>query len=297
MGDDVTPAQNQAEWSNICARATAQVDEYINQVLRATVDQELHHGPDFRVTTGPGAGGMSLSPYWGYSSANARIILSRTPVLSVTSVQTCPNNLWPRVWTSVPTGMFEPEVPPIGIYGSSAPAASGYGGQAILIAPGYITWCYGRNGWAIQVTYVNGYPHCGITTAVAAGSSTVQVDDTTGWALSNYSGTATGATGTVKDSGQQEVVHVASASTTSGPGTLTLSAPLQFPHAPGTIITTMPASVEKACIWFAVAEALTRGATTTTIHDIGGHAQHTGGDIDGAITNGELLLNAYRRVI
>ena len=58
------------------------------------------HGPDYRVTIGPASGGAYPTPYWGNTGAqNARIILSRWPVLQVTGVQTCPNNQWPRVWT------------------------------------------------------------------------------------------------------------------------------------------------------------------------------------------------------
>jgi hypothetical protein len=295
--DDATPAQNIAEIWNMCARATAKVDGYINQTLRATIDIDLHHGPDFRVTVGPGGGGSSLTPYWGNAGFNARIELTRWPVLEVISVQTCPNNLWPRQWTALPSGYYEPESPPVGIYGSISPGASAQGGQAIIVAPGYITWGYGRNGWAIQVTYINGYPHTEISESVSAGSGTVQVSDTTGWAITNYYGSYTGATGVVKDAGQQEAIHVQSASVTSGPGTLTLTAPLTYPHEAGTLITTLPASIEEACILFATAEALTRGATSTTIHDIGGHSQMTGGDITGLNTEAELLCHPFRRTI
>ena len=108
-------------WS-MAARATSRVDGYINQTLRATVDTELVHGPDYRVTVGPASGGAYPTPYWGNSGAqNARIILSRWPVLSVTQVQTCPNGQWPRVWTTLPAGYAEPEVPPLPILNSVAP--------------------------------------------------------------------------------------------------------------------------------------------------------------------------------
>ena len=51
-----------------------------------------------------------------------------------------------------------------------APGGSADGGQAILVGGGYINKCYGRNGWAIEVTYINGWPHTSLTAAVAAGS-------------------------------------------------------------------------------------------------------------------------------
>ena len=286
-----------AEIWNMCGRATSRVDGYINQTLRATVDTELVHGPDYRVTVGPASGGAYPTPYWGNTGAqNARIILSRWPVLQVTGVQTCPNGQWPRVWTSVPSGYFEPEVPPLSIYGSVAPGGSAEGGQAILVGGGYINRCYGRNGWAIQVSYINGWPHCSLTAAVAAGATTISVNDCTGWAITSYYG-ATGATGRIVDSGQQEAIHVTTASVTAGPGTLTLSSALNYPHQAGTLVSTMPSSIEQACIYFCTAEALTRGATSTTIHAVGGGAQSSSGGARELIEEGELLIHAYRRTI
>lgn len=297
-GDDVTPAQNAAEIWNICARATAKANSYCNQRLAATTDTELLHGPDYRVTVGPAGGGMSPSLYWGnWGSFNARLILARWPVLQIVQVKVCPNNLWPRTWTTLPAGWAEPEIPPIGIYGSVAPGSSGDGGQAILVGPGYINWALGRNGYAIEVTYINGWPHAAISANAAKGDMTLAVDDCTGWAITNYQGTATGATGTIKDSGQQEPVHVTASSVASGPGTLTLASPLVYPHDPGTLVTTLPSTVEAACILFATAEALVRGATSTTIHDIGGHAQSSGGDLAGLNTEAELLLHSLRRTV
>ena len=223
--------------------------------------------------------------------------MSRWPILQVTGVKVCANSTWPRSWTSVPAGYFEPEVPPIGLYGSVAPGGSAEGGQGVIVGGGYINKAYGRNGWVIQVSYLNGWPHCSLTAAVAAGETEIEVNDCTGWAITNYYGTATGATGRVVDSGQQEAVHVTSASVTAGPGTLTLSSALNYPHQAGVLVTTMPASVEQACIYFATAEALTRGATSTTIHAVGGAAQSSSGGARDLIEEGELLLHAYRRTI
>ena len=123
------------------------------------------------------------------------------------------------------------------------------------------------------------------------------MNDCTGWGIQSYYGTYTGATGAVEDSGQQEAVHVTSTSAASGPGTLTLSSPTNYPHAAGTVVTTMPQAIQQACIYFATAEALTRGATSTTIHSIGGHAQSSDQGADNLIAEGELLLHAYRRTI
>ncbi len=299
-GDDITPAQNEAEWWNICNRVTDRVNGYCNQVLAATLDTELLHGPDFRLTVGPGGGGQGASPYWGGSgSYNARAIMSRWPVLSVTSVATCPNNVWPRSWSTVPTGFYEAEIPPIGIYGSIAPSGSAFGGQAVIIASGYVDWSLGRNGYAVKVSYINGWPHAAITSNATAGSTSLSVSDVTGWGITDFSGDV-GGIGIIKDSGQQETAHCTAATATAGsagPGTLLLNSPTAYPHQAGTIFTTLPANIEEACILFACAEALTRGATSTTIHDIGGHAQSSGGDISGLISEGELLIHPFRRTI
>lgn len=293
-----TPAETMAEIWNMCGRATSRVDGYTNQVLRATTDVEVARGPDYYTTTGPASGGSYPTPYWGGTPAqNARVILSRWPVLQVTNVQTCPNNLWPRQWTALPTGYYEPEKPPIGLYGSVAPGGSAEGGQAVIIGGGYVNWSYGRNGWIIEVSYINGWPHCSLSSAASAGESTVAVNDCTGWAITSYYGTYTGATGRIADSGWQEAVHVATASATAGPGTLTLTEPLKYNHAAGTVLTTLPASVEQACIYFAAAEALTRGATSTTIHSVGGASQASDGGARQLIEEGELLIHAFKRTI
>ena len=186
-------------------------------------------------------------------------------------------------------------MPPLSIYGSVAPGGSAEGGQGVIVGGGYINKAYGRNGWAIEVSYLNGWPHCSLTAACAAGDTTIQVNDTTGWAITNYYGTATGATGRVVDSGQQEAVHVTSASVTAGPGTLTLSSALNYPHQAGVLVTTMPASIEQACIYFATAEALTRGATSTTIHAVGGAAQSSSAGARELIEEGELLMSCHTK--
>lgn len=286
-----------AEIWSMCARATARVDGYLNQTLRATTDIELARGPDYYVTVGPASGGAYPTPYWGNSGAtNARIIMSRWPVLQVTGVQVCPSNLWPRQWTSLPAGYFEPETPPLSVYNSISPGGSAEGGQAVIVGGGYVNRAYGRNGWLIQVSYINGWPHCSLTAAVDAGVTSLPVNDCTGWAITDYYG-ATGATGVIKDSGQQEAAHVTASSVAAGPGTLTLSAATAWQHPAGTILTTIPASVEQACIYFAAAEALTRGATSTTIHAVGGGAQSSGGGALALIEEGELLIHAFRRTV
>lgn len=283
-GRDVTPAQRYAEQLNMCQRATAQIDQYCNQVIRATSDTELYHGPgDYRVNV-------------EQSTWNTRIILQRWPVISISQVRVSASSMWPRQWQTLPDGWYEPENPTTGLYGSAIPTASGEGGQAILIGPGYISWALGRRGYAIQVSYQNGWPHCGLTTSASAGDTVITVDDTTGWMTPQAVTGDVGATGTIVDGGQQEIIQVTAASTTMGPGQLTLANPLGFSHEAGLAVTTIPASIQWAAILFCAAQALARGATTTTVHSIEGGAQHGAGSEE-LISEAELLMHPYRRTI
>lgn len=292
-----TPQANNAEVWNVCMRATSMADQYVNQVLRATIDTEVLHGPDYRVSVGPQAGGRTPTPYAAYAQGNARLIMSRWPVLEVNQIQVGVNGVWPRQWTTVPTGYAEPEQPPYGIYNSFTPCDDAYGGQAILMAPGYVNWCYGRNGYILQINYTNGWPHTALASPATAGSTVLSVTDTTGWYLTNYSGNISGATGVIQDLGWQETATCTSASTTAGPGNLYLSSETEYPHQTGTIFTTLPNAVQQACILFAAAQALVRGATSTVIHNVSGGAQGSEHDMTMLNSEAELLLHPYKRTI
>ena len=283
-GTGVTPAQRFAEQSNLCARATAQTDSYCNQPLRATLDTEVERGPNFRVTIEVG-------------SRNGRVVLQRSPVLGIVSVEVAAANQFPHQYVTVPPGYYEPENPVIGLYGSNAPSAGGEGGQAIIISPGYINWCNGRQGILVRIRYYNGWPHCGMTAASAVGDTVLHVDDCTGWGVTSAFSAVTGATGTIYDSGMQELAQVVSTSVVSGPGTLTLAAPLAFPHAVHTIVSTLPQSVMWANILFASSMALTRGATSTTVQTIPGGPNAGGQKPMTLMQQGQALLSPFKRVI
>lgn len=262
------------------------MDEAVSQPLRATTDTVVLYGPGVRVGA-PQNG--SLEP--------ARLILKRWPVLEIVSVQVA-QNTFPVVWTTVPSGNYAIENPVSGLYGSVAPTAAAEGGQGILVNSQYVNWWYGRNSLAIEVAYINGWPHTSLTADVASGVSAIDVDDCTGWAITAAVGGATGATGTVYDAGNQEVIQCTAASVTQGPGTLTLASPLQSSHSAGTMVSTLPQSVVWAAILFCCSQALTRGATSTTV------LQAPGGKSDGGSTRAMSLreqacaiLQPFRRII
>lgn len=285
-GRDVTPAQHTAEQLNICMRSTAWADSYCNQVLRATIDTEQVFGPDIRTTI-------------ENSTGMGRIILQRWPVLQIQAVQISPAGAFPRQFTKLPAGFWDIDRPVVGLFGTNIASAAGEGGQAIVIAPGYLNWALGRKGYVIQTTYVNGWPHTSLTAAVAIGASTLPVDDCTGWAP--FTAGTSGATGVIYDSGSQEVLQCTASSATSGAGTITLQSPVQFAHAAGTMVSALPASIIQACILFSASQALTRGATSTTVHSIPGQGATSGtAGVSGPSSlakQAELLLDPFRRVM
>lgn len=267
---------------DICQQATGLADGYCNQVLRATQNNETLRGPDFRLTI-------------DNHSGEARAMMNRSPILQVVSVLIASAKTYPRTYTTIPPGYYEVEIPPIGVYGTSSPADSGEGGQSILIAPGFLNRQMGRNAYRVNITYINGWPHTSLTTRAAAGATTILVDDCTGWAPVTAGGQ--GAVGILYDGGLQEAVTVTAATATYGPGTLTLGSPLVFPHNPGVMLSTMPGQIRWATALFAASMALTRGATTTTIHTTGGGSSAGSPAPEQLSSEAELILHPFRRGI
>lgn len=282
-GTNVTTVQKAAALADVCMIATANVNGEMNFPLHAILSTEQLQGPNYRVTV-------------HNSTGEGRVILSRWPVTNIVSVQVAPAGVYPLQWTTVPTGFWRPEYPVIGRAFSNTAGSSGEGGQAILIAPGYVNWCRGRWGVVVSVQYYYGWPHTHLTAPAAAGDSSISVGDTTAWAP--FTAGAPGAEGVVYDNlGGQEPVSVTAASTTTGPGTLTLSAPLTYAHSTvGTMVSALPSDVIWATALFAGAEALTRGAQATVVQSVPGH----GAGLTGA---GELkehachMLSRFQRVI
>jgi len=278
----------QAEQANICLRATGLVEGVTNQVLRATIDTEFFSGPDWRVTI-------------NRSTGNARVLVSRWPILQVIGGQVTPD-IFPRNWQAISAALMDVEKPPIGLYGAAQAADVPDGGQALIIAAGFISWWNGRNGFRLQVQYVNGWPHTSLTAAANQGDTTVQVDDCTGWAPSpeDPEDQQFGATGIFYDGLFQEVALCTGSSVAAGPGTLTLGSPLTFGHSAGVLLTTLPRTVMNATIDMASSLALARGATATTVQSVSGGGGTAGGGPLGPQQLRELAaksVRSYARVI
>lgn len=280
-GQNATKDEKLAAVLNICVRATSAVNGYCNQPLRATIDTEQFTGPgDFRCQNQP--------------NGVTRLLSSRFPVASIVSGRVTPAAAFPASWQTIPANQFRPEKPLVGVYGSSAPSGSGTGGQAILLAPGWVSWGFGRLSSTVETTFINGWPHAALTQRAIAGTGVLQVDDITGWL---------GAGGNIYGGAGQEFVQVTAVTPTvlgaiSGSGTLTLASPLTFTHDPGVLVSTLPGSVQQASIYFAVAQALTRGATATAVQSIGGST--TGGGPATTENYNKLakdLIHTYRRTI
>lgn len=277
-----------AEQTNICWRATSMVDTICNQVLRATVDNEY--------LLGPGEPRVGVDRATG----NTRLVMRRWPVTDVLGVQVAANT-FPRVWSSVPAGLYEPERPLLNAFTDSAAATAPDGGSSILLAPGYVDWCRGRAGYRVLVSYVNGWPHSSLTAPAQVGDLTVEVDDVTGF---------TGAVTVAYDGAATEQVAVASVAATrsvplpngagtaqTGPGVLTLASPLTKAHAAGVVVSALPGNVIWATVLAAAAQALESGIVSVTIQNVSGKEASTDTSIEDMRKQVAALLNGYGRVI
>jgi hypothetical protein len=280
-------AQQLAEQTNICWRATGMVDAWCNQVLRATVDTERLNGPDFRLTIQD-------------STGNARLMLSRWPITSVLQVAISPNT-FPRTWQVVPSGYFEVERPPVDAYGSTAPTSAGDGGQSVLVGGGYVDWGNGREGYTTATSYLNGWAHSSLTAASTLGATTITVDDVT---------SMTGSRVFIYDGAETETVTVSSVTANSnfslpygtntvaaGPGTLTLSSGTLYPHGAGAVVSALPQAVLWATVLACTLQALESGITAVSVQNLPG-SQTTGGQGLTALEQEfRTILAPYRRVI
>jgi hypothetical protein len=298
---DSTEAEQLAAAVDVIWRATSRIDTYCHQPLRATCDTEYLNGP--------GHPRCNVDKDTG----NGVLNMSRWPVTDVLAIQISPARSFPRAYSPVPSGMWDVRHPLL-FSGNSAAATAPDGGWTIDVAPGYISWGGqgrgvsgswssggGRGGQRVQVCYVNGWPHTSLIQAAAAGSETLSVDDVTGWA---------GASGFAYDGSATEPVAVASVSATSalvlpddagtaqaGPGAISLTAPLEYTHQKGTLVSALPATVLEAAIYAACVQALDSGIDAIAVQTLSGERVSASQASKSISDECDRLLNFFRAVI
>lgn len=182
--------------------------------------------------------------------------------------------------------------------------AAGAGGNAILIAPGYMSPGR-RNAYTCEVAYLNGWPHAVLTEVAAEGAQTISVDNVTGFASAAafaYDGAATETVNAVTATAAAPVSLPWGATGTpvtvdAGPGTVTLASPLAYEHQPGTVVSAIPQDIAWAVIMLAAAQVLAEGATAVAIPDIAGSLTSGGKGVGDLIADARDILSAYKRVI
>lgn len=281
-------------------RASSIVDTYTNQVLRSTVDNEQ--------LTGPG------SPRFGFMPGTDQFELTmrRWPISQILAIQYAYNRP-PLSWSTAPSTSYLINHPLIGAYTDTASATAPDGGWSIQLDPcaiGASSGVFGgrlvrglwrRNGLRLLVSYTNGWPHTSLTSAAAAGASTISVDDVTGWV---------GASGFAYDGSATEQVAATAVSATTplnlpngvgtaqtGPGTVTLAPPLAYAHAAGTLVSALPANVMQATILIATSQVLDSGIESISAQTLSGSTSLGGKGVQDLISQIRDLLNPYRRVI
>lgn len=298
---DADQAAINAAVADVIWRATSRMDAYCRQPLRATVDTEYLNGP-----------GMPRCNV-DRDTGNGVLQVKRWPVTEVLAIQVSSSRAFPRVWSAVPAGKWDIRHPLIYSADSAAPTAPD-GGWTIDVAPGYIGGCGlgrgaggswggggGRGSQRVQVCDINGWPHTSLTQAALAGATTLNVDDVTGWA---------GAAGFMYDGASTEQLAVQSVSATSplvlpngagtaqaGPGTITLTAGLEFQHQKGTLISAFPATLIEAAVYAACIQALDAGIDAIAVQSMSGERVSSEQATKDIVTEMELILDDFRRVM
>jgi hypothetical protein len=234
------------------------------------------------------------------ASGVARVMLSRWPVTQVLGGQVSPRAAIPRSWSVIPVTAIVPEDPPMTLLSPVVEGAAGAGGNAVLVAPGYVSWANGRNGFTCEIAYLNGWPHGALTAAAESGATTVDIDNVTGF---------TGAAAYVYDGSATETASITAAvagsplalpmggTAQAGPGTLTLASPLVFEHQAGTVVSALPQDIAWAVILLAAAQVLSEGATAVAIPDIAGAMTSGGKGVADLVREAKEIIAVYRRCI
>ncbi len=278
-----TAGQITAILGNIAWTASRQVDNIAEQTIRASVYTEQLPAPGARCAVP--------------SSGVAQFLTSFFPVTAVLAANVSYGAGPPYQYQPIPLVNLSPLESDYSPYGTTAPGMATGGMNQVLVGGGYVSWSNGRHGQTVQITYMAGWPHSGLTEAYLAGVSSIHVDDVTGM---------NGAQLTIPDvTNGREFVTVSSVTadttgtlTPQGPGTLTLSAPTLYPHPAGELVTGIPDPIMEATVWLCVSAALSRSAQAVTAPPQQGRQISSGAkSMDEYIMRAEELISPYRRRI
>ena len=169
-----------------------------------------------------------------------------TPVIEVTSFS-WGANMGSLTSLALSSANVWPEEESIIIFPSGTATTTTYSGT------GALSWLASDSSggeYYTEFTYINGWPNTFSSAAVAAGSTTIPVTDTTGI----YPGNSL----QIWDGMNDEFVQV-SPSYVAGTSTLTLSAALVYPHGKGVNVSMVHTNVKQATIHFIVGMVKERG--------------------------------------
>lgn len=154
----------------------------------------------------------------------------------------------------------------------------------------------------IEYQYVAGYANTVLTSAVAAGGTSLNVLDPTGFVgpSTGIVGTLAGSTARIWEPGVEEAVTIASGYT-AGNTTIPLASALTNPHAAGVTVSEFPAEVRQAIICHTVGLLLREDVTDDepwpgTPFGPTARESERGGKAGGLLNHAMMLLEPYRRV-
>ena len=256
------PDVQDAELSNVIARASSWIDTYCNQVLAATTETENMRA---RIS----------------SDGTLRVHPRYNPIIAVIafSYGNPTSQMNPIVDPSVAWIEDQQIIMPIGNlsfnYSSQGPIQFG-----IPLAP--------RRELFVNLQYVAGYANTTIVSATA-GQSTLVVADPTGITANS--------TLRIYDGYNSELVTIAS-NHTYGSATVALAAPLAYSHNAGVSISALPPAIKEAAILVTTAFLKVRGDSSMTMGISTSVSQSTPGKdkLSDEIALAKELLVPYRRV-
>ena len=269
-GADV--ATNRDALAGVILRASATADNFVQQVLGASIDTQTAPPKGWQVR--PWASGRAI-----------QVAVDNTPVVAVTGVRLGydPANI--QELTSLAGVWPARKVITIPVAGlSSVPAGAAPGSGPFWPGRGNVVWG--------AVDYMNGFFNSTLTTAVASGDATFTPASTLGLypGLSFMTYDSTFA--------RSEPVTVA-ASYVPGATPVPTLTPFTYPHKVGVSVSALPPSLRQAVIFLTAALIKARGSDAMILASINDHPGATAGG-EAGISDDEArayaLLESFKRV-